>query len=302
MPAPPEFSDVAGEVGELEVGHQLETEELGGTDGDVGVPGEVAVDLKGEEDGTEDECGAGEGLGVAEAHVDVGRTGVGNDDLLEHAPEDEAHAVAPLLIVEGAGRGDLRQEVGGPLDGSRYELGEEGNEGCKGDGVAGGLEVAAVDVDGVGEGLEGVEGDANGQNDLQGGGVHGDAEAIPGGDPVLDEEVGVFEVREDAEVNGERDPQPSILSLPVIGLLDADADEIVDEGGEGDEPEEAPVPPSVEDVGGDQQKKVLRPQLAVRHEPIQPEDNRQKDQKLRAVEEHLRIRKDQSLTAKEFLG
>ena len=103
VPPPPELGDVAGEVGELEVGHQLEAEELGGADGDVGVPGEVAVDLEGEEDGAEDEGGAGEGLGVVEAHVDVGRAGVGDDDLLEHAPEDEAHAVAPLLISEGAG-------------------------------------------------------------------------------------------------------------------------------------------------------------------------------------------------------
>ena len=64
---------------------------------------------------------------------------------------------------------------------------------------------------------------------------------------------------------------------------------IVDEGGEGDEPEEAPVPPAVEDVGGDQQQQVLRPQVAVRHKPIQAEDDWQKDQKLRAVEEHWLI-------------
>ena len=225
VPTPPELGDVAGEVGELEVGHQLEAEELGGADGDVGVPGEVPVDLEGEEDGAEDEGGAGEGLGVVETHVDVGRTGVGDDDLLEHAPEDEAHAVAPLLVGEFAGRGDLWQEVGGALDGSSDELREEGDEGGEGDGVSGGLEVAPVDVDGVGEGLEGVEGDADGQDDLQGGGVHGDAKAVPGGDPVLDEEVGVLEVAEDAEVDGEGDPQPPFLPLPVIGLFDADADE-----------------------------------------------------------------------------
>ena len=115
--------------------------------------------------------------------------------------------------------------------------------------------------------------------------MHGDAEAVPGGDPVLDEEVGVLEVAEDAEVDGEGDPQPPFLPLPVIGLFDADADEVVDEGGEGNEPEEAPVPPAVEDVGRNQQQEVLRLQVAVRHEPIQPEDNRQEDQKLRAVEE-----------------
>ena len=91
--------------------------------------------------------------------------------------------------------------------------------------------------------------------------MHGDAEAIPGGDPVLDEEVGVLEVAEDAEVDGEGDPQPPFLPRLVIGLFDADADEEVDEGGEGNEPEEAPVPPSVEDVGRDQQQEVLRPQV-----------------------------------------
>ena len=127
---------------------------------------------------------------------------------------------------------------------------------------------------GEGRGLEGVEGDADWQNDLQGGGVHGDAEAVPGGDPVLDEEVGVLEVAEDAKVDGEGDPQPAFLALPVTGLFNADADEEVNEGGEGDEPEEAPVPPAVEDVGGDQQQEVQCPQMAMSHEPIQPEDNR----------------------------
>ena len=206
----------------------------------------------------EDEGGPGEGLGVIEAHVDVGRTGVGDDDFLEHAPEDEAHAVAPLLVGEGPRRGDLRQQVGGPLDGPRDELREEGDKGTKGHGVAGGLEVAPVDVDGVGEGLEGVEGDADGQDDLQGGGVHGDAEAVPGGDPVLDKEVGVLEVAEDAEVDGEGDPEPPFLARLVGRFFNADADEKVDDGGEGDEPEEAPVPPPVEDVGGNEQQQVLR--------------------------------------------
>ena len=287
VPTPPELGDVAGEVGELEVGHQLEAEELGGADGDVGVPGEVPVDLEGEEDGPEDEGRAGERLGVVETHVDVGRTGVGHDDLLEHAPEDEAHAVAPLLVGEGPRRGDLRQQVGGPLDGARDELREEGDEGAKGDGVAGGLEVAPIDVDGVGEGLEGVEGDADGQDDLQGGGVHGDAEGLPGRDPVLDEEVGVLEVAEDAEVDGEGHPQPPFLPRFVRRFFNADADEEVDDGGEGNQPEEAPVPPPVEDIRRNEQQEVLRLEVALGDKPIQPKDNRQKKQKLRAVEEHL---------------
>ena len=211
-----------------------------------------------------------------ETHVDIGRAGVGHHDLLEHAPEDEAHAVAPLLVGEGPGRGDLREQVGGPFYGPRDKLREEGDKGTKGDGVTGGLEVAPIDVDGVGEGLEGVEGDADGQDDLQGGGVHGDAKGLPGRDPVLDEEVGVLEVAEDAEVDGEGDPQPPFLPRFVRRLFNADADEEVDDGGEGNQPEEAPVPPAVEDIRRNKQQQVLRLEVALGDKPIQPKDNRQK--------------------------
>ena len=50
VPPSPELCDVAREVGVGEVAHQVDAEEAGGTDGDVGVAGEVAVDLKGEEE------------------------------------------------------------------------------------------------------------------------------------------------------------------------------------------------------------------------------------------------------------
>ena len=248
VPAIPKLGHALGEEWGFEVAHQFDSKQLGCSNGDVGVPREVSVDLECEEYEPKKEGDRMMLCRSIEAHVDVGRTGVGDDDLLEHAPEDETHAVAPLLVSKGAGRGDLRQEVGGALDGPRDKLGKERDECGKCDGVAGGLEVAPIDVDGVGEGLEGVEGDADGQDDLQGGGVHGDAEAVPGGDPVLDEEVGVLEVAKDAKVDGERNPETTLLALPVIGLFDADADEVVDEGGEGDEPEEAPVPPAIEDV------------------------------------------------------
>ena len=66
--------------------------------------------------------------------------------------------------------------------------------------------------------------------------MHGDARGLPGLDPVLNEEFGVLEITEDAEVDSEGGPQPLFLPLPVIGLFDADADEIIDEGGGGNEP------------------------------------------------------------------
>ena len=107
----------------------------------------------------------------------------------------------------------------------------------------------------------------------------------PGGDPVLDEEVGVLEIAENAEVDGEGDPEPALFVRLGVRFFNANSDQVIDEGGEGNESEESPVPPAVENVGGDQQQEVLRSQVAVRHEPKQSEDDRQKDQKLRTVEE-----------------
>ena len=112
-------------------------------------------------------------LGLVETHVDKGRTRVGRNDLFEHAPEDQSHAVAFLFLDEGPRRGDLRQQVGGLLDGVCVELWEERDEGAIGGRVSRGLEVAPIDVDGVGVGLEGVEGDAQGQDDLHGRGLPG---------------------------------------------------------------------------------------------------------------------------------
>ena len=122
--------------------------------------------------------------------------------------------------------------------------------------------------------------------------------AVPGRDPVLDEEVGVLEVAEDAEVDGEGDPQPPFLPRFVRRLFNADADEEVDDGGEGNQPEEAPVPPAVEDVRRNEQQQVLRLEVALGDKPIQPKDNRQKEQKLRAVEEHLDSNDVQSIAKK----
>ena len=120
--------------------------------------------------------------------------------------------------------------------------------------------------------------------------MHGNAKGPPGLDPVLDEEVGVLEVADDAEVDGERYPQPPFLARLARRFFNADADEDVDYCGEGDQPEEGPVPPAVEHLRRNEQQHVLCLEVALGAKPIQPQDNRQKQQKLRAVEEHARFR------------
>ena len=48
VPAAPEILRAGREVGQVEIQHQLEAQALGDAPGDVGVAGEVAVDLEGE--------------------------------------------------------------------------------------------------------------------------------------------------------------------------------------------------------------------------------------------------------------
>ena len=55
VPATPEFGDVTGEVGDVEVAHETHAEEFRRTDGDVGVAREVTVDLEREEQGADNQ-------------------------------------------------------------------------------------------------------------------------------------------------------------------------------------------------------------------------------------------------------
>jgi len=62
---------------------------------------------------------------------------------------------------------DLGEEALGAFDGACDKLWEVGNvDGVVDDVVDGGL-FFAVDIDGVGHGLEGVEADADGENDVE---------------------------------------------------------------------------------------------------------------------------------------
>ena len=70
------------------------------------------------------------------------------------------------------------------------------------------FEITPVDVDRVAQGLEGEEGNADGQDDIEGAGcVRGD----PGHcTERIDEEVEVFEEAENGEAIGDREPDESL--------------------------------------------------------------------------------------------
>lgn len=285
VPAAPEVLGGGGEVGVPEVVHQIEAEPASESLGDGAVAAEVAVDLKGEGINAGEDLPGGEFVGGA-GEGGIGDEGevVGDDNFAEEAGEDVVEALTKALLVEFfAGSGDLSEEPGGTLDGAGEQLGEEGNVGGVVEERLGGLDAAAEEIDGVGEGLEGIEGDADGEDDL--GQPPGAlvAEPVGEGADLGDREAEVFEGAEEADVEDEREREPAFARRVAGGLMDAATDDVIDDGGEADEQEEAPIPPAVEDIAGDEEQAVLP---AVREPRVQGGDDGEKGPEGEGVEKH----------------
>jgi hypothetical protein len=86
-------------------------------------------------------------------------------------------------------------------------LREEGDVAEVGDDVPGGLEPPSVYIDGVTDGLEGVEADADGKDDIQRPDLGRVSEEGEGGHEVFEEEVGILEIAEDAQVHSDTEPE-----------------------------------------------------------------------------------------------
>lgn len=123
----------------------------------------------------------------------------------------------------------MRQHVASAADGAGQQGGEEGEV----EGKAFGFfdnDLHAPGGDEVGDGLEGVVGDADGQGDFGGGQVPADADGVQQGLAGAAEEVEIFHQREVGDGNGDGGSEVFF----VAAALDVTRGE-VDEGGVGDE-------------------------------------------------------------------
>ena len=290
MPTPPELRYVAAEIRYVEVAHESDTEQLGDAYGYVGVAGEVAINLNGEQHGCEEECAARVGGIISKYGIHVGGAVVRHDNLFEQSPKDLAHAVHRLRVVEMPLSEELRQEIGGAFDRSGNELGKERQECGKGNEVMRGLYLPTVHIYGIGQGLESVETDTHRENHVQEQAIGLAAKEFCKG---TDKEIVVLVCAEDSEIDDDIDYHHGFACARGLGMLYADAAEKRTERCEGDEDKKPPVPPAVEDVTGNDNEEVLQEQLVlaatervVEHKPIEEEDYRQKNGKLNGVEEH----------------
>ena len=166
------------------------------------------VELEGVEDHPHRHPGAGIGPRVPDEGGDGGDDPVGQDHLLEVAPQHPLEAQGQSFPVKGMGAVEGPGQVPEPADGPLDELGEEAQEEGQLEGVLLGGHRAPVDVDEVAHRLEGIKRDSQGQGQAHKGELTPPAQQ--GEDPadVSEEEAGVLHHHQDAQVQQEAEGHP----------------------------------------------------------------------------------------------
>ena len=193
---------------------------------------------------------------------------VGQPDLQEIAP-DHLFQPGEALLEGDIARAllDLRQQVARPHDRAGHQLREEGDEGgIAHQGALRLLHLAGVEVDAIAEILEGVEGDADRQQDVER--PPSDLHPQRGQRDLgaVGEDDVVFEKEQHAQVGAQADEQIHLLGAAVGRIGDLQPAIEVDEGAERQQPAEPVIPIAVEDVAGHQQEGREGARAGQRHE------------------------------------
>ena len=92
---------------------------------------------------------------------------IGDDHLLEEAPEHLATTINGLVVLKTTLALELGQQMGSPFNRTCYKLREETDIGKEGHNIMGSTEFMLIDIDGITKGLESIKADAHRQNDIQ---------------------------------------------------------------------------------------------------------------------------------------
>jgi len=234
VPALPELARTRRQVGPVEVLRQPDSEEARESDGHVAVAREVEVDLVGVGVDAEQQDRRRDLGRRFEAAIREGPQRVGEDHLLDETRGDAHRPVLEVGDADGRRRGELGQQLARPHDRARHQLREEGDVEGEVAQTAGGALAPPVDLERVAHGLEGVEGDADGQRDVEEGGQGRVGVQIEEGDPAAREEGAVLEEAEQAEVARDAGRQQQASSKRAPRALQQDADAEVEPRGEGE--------------------------------------------------------------------
>ena len=285
MPPPPELGDGTGDIGIVEVAHELKAQHPAQAHGHIGIAGEVKVELKRKGRHAQPGPGGGE-LCRRQGLIGIPQQSqiVGQQDLFGQAHHKDLHAGGELFRRMGTVV-DLIPQVLVFDNGARDELWKQGDERTEVDEIFLYPGVAAVHVDGIAHGLEGVEGDADGQAQTQPG-----HEGQPDGGQAPGHKVPVFEKEQQRQVEnhgrGHRPAGRPVIAAPLAAFHQHAVGVVNGNGGKHDEDIHR-LAPGVKDQVEDQQHRVAGLQ---RREVVDQQHDGQ------VQEEKIRTGKDQKVT------
>ena len=213
MPSSPEFTNALGDEGVVEILKEVEAEDAAKTDGHIGVTREVEVQLQRDGNGIQP-VAADAGL-VHGVQCLAHRAELVCDQYFLGKTQDEAgHAVGEFFKgVCSLGQILLNRHVTDDRAGN--QLREQCHVGSQVNEVLLGSSLAAIHVDGVAHGLEGVEADTDGQRqteqrDVRAGNIV----------DVVNKEVGVFEEAKCSEAGDHRRPEEHLGQRSAAEAID----------------------------------------------------------------------------------
>ena len=166
MPASPKFGNITGEVRKGKILLEVKAEQSRCANGNIGIAREIAIDLKSKEQGPQQESAAAIVAVVIEKLICKFCAVVGNDDLFKKSPQDLTQSVHSFVVLKFALNVKLGQQIGGAFNRAGDQLGKKTDKGRKRHKIFCGRELVSIHVYGVAQGLERIEANTDGQNNL----------------------------------------------------------------------------------------------------------------------------------------
>ena len=161
MPSTPELTYAAREIWATEILHQTESEYSRDAYCYQRIAREITVNLEREQQGCQQISATVMHLQIVEYGVYIQTATVCKHQLHEISPDHQFHAGDDIVVVETVFPLELRQQIVGTLDGTRYQLGEKGNEKCIGEEITFHLRRPAENIYGIAQRLESIERNAH---------------------------------------------------------------------------------------------------------------------------------------------
>ena len=278
MPATPKFSDRLREIGCIEVVDQVNAQDFGRAHRHDRAAAEIAVELQRKQQRSDDVEPA---LVLAFRRVDCRhkqRGAIRHHDFKEVAPDQQQHTVAQVVKGGAFGCRKLRQQAFAPADGARDHLREKADKQRKIKQIVLGP-FAAVGVHQVAHGLQGVERNAHRQQEIKRrrGDLHADMRQHR--QHGFRQETQIFEPDQRGQCQHDARRQRALAGLAIQQA----AAEVAHGGNKGQHRQMRRVPAKIEEIAGQQQPD---PPGLLGHRKIPQRRQRQKQQKLRRIENH----------------